>query len=162
MRKIIISSVLDDTFRDELERIVFFNLEQPSVAARVVESVHRYGVPSIVHLAGTLRFRVKAFGLLQTLYALDETESVPRLVGVAMFTRESPSSIVVLHLAVHEDYSSQGKWAATGVVAQLLGAIRGAARRTHGVRRMRVLYPHEFRFPLSDRLAGSPSRAPAM
>jgi hypothetical protein len=105
-------------------------------------------VPSIVDVAGTLRFHVDAFGELQTLYAFDETEAVPGLVGVAMFTRESASSMVVLHLAVHEDYTSQGKWAAAAVVAQLLVAIRGAASRTRGVRSLRVLYPHEIRFGL--------------
>jgi hypothetical protein len=160
MRKIHISSVLTDTFRDELERIVFFNREQSSVAAGVVESVHRYGVPMIIEVAGKLRFSVKAFGMLQTLYALDTTEAATQLAGVAMFTRESPMSMLLLHLAVHEDYTSQGKWAATGVVAQLIVAIRNVASRTHGIRRLRALYPHEIRFALVKCSDGSRTHSP--
>lgn len=150
MHRIRISSQLAASFRDELERIVFFNPGQPAVAGNLVESVHRYGVPSIVEADGVLRFRVAAFGTLQTLYALYGTAATPQLVGVAMFTRESPSSMVVLHLAVHEDYSSQGRWADTSVIAQLVGAIRSAAQQTRGVRQLRILYPHEIRFALRE------------
>jgi hypothetical protein len=150
MRKIRLASLLPSSFRDELERIVFFNPEQNSVEKPLVASLHRYGIPSIVEEDGCLRFRVNAFGMLQTLYAFDETEEIPRLVGVAMFTRERRASMVVLHMAVHEDYTSQGKWTEVGVVAQLVSAIRGVALRTHGIRSLRILYPHEIRFELRE------------
>ena len=145
MRKIRVSSLLPVSFRDELERIVFFNPEQNLVIAPLLASVHRYGVPSIVEDGGCLRFRVNAFGSLQTLYAFDETNEPARLVGVAMFTRESTASIVILHLTAHEDYTSKGKWADVAVVAQLVAAIRDVALRTHGIRTVRILYPHEIR-----------------
>ena len=144
MRKIRVSSELPVSFRDELERIVFFNPEQRLVTVPLVASLHRYGIPSIVDDGVCLRFRVDSFGLLQTLYVLDETEIPTRLVGVAMFTRESTSSIVILHIAVHEDYSLQGKWADVAVLLQLVDAIRWAALRTRGIRTLRALYPHEF------------------
>jgi hypothetical protein len=149
MRKIRVSSVLPVSFRDELERIVFFNPEQKLVTAPLVASVHRYGVPAIVEDGGCLRFRVDAFGPLQTLYAFDETGDPTRLVGVAMFTRESATTIVILHLAAHEDYTSQGKWAGVSVVAQLVAAIRGVSLRTHGIRTLRILYPHEIRLQVA-------------
>lgn len=151
MRTIRIASELAAIFREELERIVFFNPEQRTVAAGVVESVHRYGVPSIFEEAGQLRFAVRAFGPLQTLYALDETERTPQLVGVLMFTREHATSMVVLHLAAHEDYTSHGKHAAAAVVARMVAAVRDVALRTHGVRRLRFLYPHELRLKLRHR-----------
>ena len=155
MRKIRVSSVLPVAFRDELERIVFFNPEQSLVTAPLLASVQRYGIPSIVEDAGCLRFRVTAFGLLQTLYAFDETDEAPRLVGVAMFTRESRASLVILHLAAHEDYTSQGKWADVAVVAQLVAAIRVASLRTHGIRTLRILYPHEVRLAVRAQRSGS-------
>jgi hypothetical protein len=153
MRHIRVSSELDTTFREELERIVFFNREQRNFAECVVAVVHRYGMPSIVEEVGRLRFHVRAFGPLQTLYALDETAGRVQLVGVIMFTRESRASLVVLHLAVHEDYTVRGRHADAAIVAQLVGAVRGAALRTHGVRRLRFLYPHEFRLELHGRRA---------
>jgi hypothetical protein len=148
MRTIRISSVLHGSFRDELERIVFFNPEQNLITGRLVDLVHRYGVPVIVDEGDSLRFRVDAFGMLQTLYALDCTEPQERLVGVAMFTRLRRTSMVVLHLAAHQDYTSRGKWSSEAVVAQLIGAIRTLSLRTRGVRSLRILYPHEIRFDL--------------
>lgn len=159
MSTIRIASVLAAGFREELERIVFFNPEQPEVAERVVDLVQRYGVPSIVEESGGLRFEVRAFGPLQTLYAFDDRSAPSSLVGVAMFTRESRVSLVVLHLAVHEDYTSRGPWAHCGVVAQLVAAIRNAALRTRGVRRVRVLYPHPTTLELRPVARDAPRRA---
>lgn len=160
MPTIRIASVLPAGFREELERIVFFNPEQPAVAQRVVDLVQRYGVPSIVEDAGGLRFEVRAFGPLQTLYAFDDGTRPSRLVGVAMFTRESSVSLVVLHLAVHEDYTSHGPRAGSGVVAQLVAAIRDAGLRTRGVRRLRVLYPHPTTLELGRGRPRKPVRRP--
>jgi hypothetical protein len=143
MRKIRLSSVLPPSSRDELEHIVFFNPEQNLVTAPLLSSVHRYGVPSILEKDGCLRFCVKAFGLLQTLYALDESEDGTRLAGVAMFTRPRRSSIVIIHLAVHEDYTAKGRWASASVLGHLLAAIRLAGLCTRGVRTLRIPYPHE-------------------
>ena len=149
-RRIRLSSELASAFRDELERIVFFNPEQQSVTGHLVASVHRFGAPSIVEEQDRLRFRVSALGMLQTLYAFDETDGESRLVGAAMFTRDGPATIAVLHLALHEDYTARGKWAGAAVVGRLLGAIRGAALRTHGIRRLRIPYPHEAEIELCD------------
>jgi hypothetical protein len=148
MRKIRITSVLPVSFRDELERIVFFNPEQNRVTAPLIASLQRYGVPTIVEEKGCLRFRVNAFGRLQSLYAFDVVDTPPRLVGVAMFIREKPSSIVVLHIAAHEDYTSQGKKADVAVVSQLLVAVRNASARTHGVRTLKILYPREIKLDI--------------
>jgi hypothetical protein len=143
MRKIRVSSVLPVSYRDELERIVFFNQEQQIVTAALLDSVNRYGIPMIVEENGCLRFRVNAFGILQSLYAFDDTTEPAQLVGVAMFVRDAPASIVVLHLAVHEDYTSRGKWSEASVVIRLVDAIRNASLRTHGIETLKIFYPHE-------------------
>jgi hypothetical protein len=148
MHNIRISSLLGGSFRDELERIVFFNPEQGLITRTLVDLVRRHGVPAIVEEGDYLRFRVDAFGMLQTLYAIDSTEAPERLVGVAMFTRARRDSMLVLHLAVHEDYTSHGKWSSAGVVARLIAAIRDLSLRTRGVRSLRILYPHEIRLAL--------------
>ena len=157
MRKIRVSSVLASSFRDELERIVFFNPEQSLVTGPLLTSIQRYGIPSVVEDDHGLRFSVKAFGLLQTLYAFDDDEEGARLAGVAMFTRPRRTSIVIIHLAAHEDYTAKGKWSNASVVGHLVAAIRAASLRTRGVRTLRIPYPHEVRLDLHTH---PPSRAP--
>lgn len=151
MRKIRITSLLPRSYRDELERIVFFNPEQGLITGTLVDLVRRYGVPAIVEDGDHLRFRASAFGMLQTLYAMDSDEEPERLVGLAMFTRAKRGGMLVLHLAVHEDYSSRGKWGGEAVVAQLFAAIRNLSLQTRGVQSLRILYPHDVRFDLRTR-----------
>ena len=158
MRRIRVSSLLPASHREELERIVFFNPGQGLVTAPLLASVHRYGVPTIIEEDGCLRFRVEAFGPLQTLYAFDDSASPARLAGVAMFTRENRVCIVVLHLAAHEDYTAKGRWANAWVVSHLVAAIRSAGLRTRGVRSLRILYPHETRMELGPRRLPRPVR----
>jgi hypothetical protein len=148
MRKIQISSVLPVSFRDELERIVFFNPEQSLIAVPLIASIQRYGMPAIVEEEEKLRFSVSGVGRVQSLYALDETEPPARLVGAVMYTREEPSDLLVLHLAVHQDYTLRGRWGSANVLANLVAALRHIALHTRGVLSLHFLYPREARFEL--------------
>jgi hypothetical protein len=140
--------MLPIAYRDELERIVFFNPEQDRVTESIIDSVHRYGVPLIVEEEETLRFRVPAFGPVQTLYALDSEEQPARLAGVVMFFRESLDTVLFLHMAVHEDYGAEGVHSEMWVTPRLLTTVRNACRRVRGITCMRLLYPHEVQVKL--------------
>ena len=135
--------MLTTAYRDELERIVFFNPEQERVTTSLLDSVKRYGVPRIVEDGTLLRFRIPAFGSIQSLYAFDEGELPARLVGVVMFVRETPDTMLLLHLAVHEDYTGAGDRADAWVTPRLMAAVRSACRQTRGITTLRMLYPHE-------------------
>ena len=148
VRTIRVASTLSIGYRPELERIVFFNPEQNQVTVPLVASVRRYGIPETIESAASLRFRVRAFGEVQTLFALDDTEGVPRLAGVVMFTRESTESMLVLHLAIHEHYTARGAHARAGVTGRLLAAVRRLSMRTRGVESLRMVYPRPVRVAL--------------
>jgi hypothetical protein len=150
MRRIRISSTLPISYRPELERIVFFNPEQNQVRVPLVASIRRYGVPETVENDMYLRFKVRAFGEVQSLFAFDDMEDVPRLTGVVMFTRESTQSMLLLHLAIHQDYTYRGANASAGVTAQLLNAVRKLSLRVRGVETLRMLYPHKTQLVLRE------------
>ena len=154
MQTIRFTSVLPVSYRDELERVVFFNPNQDRVAVPLVDVVRRYGVPSIVEDGGTLRFRVPAFGLVQSLYALDETEQPLRLAGVAMFMRESADTMLLLHLAVHEAYAFGGAFVQAWVTPRLLAVVRRACLRVRGLETLRMLYPQEIQIRLQTAAKG--------
>jgi hypothetical protein len=139
-RRIRVSSLLPPPYRDELERIVFFNPEQDKVAKPVVTLVSRYGVPTIAEEADTLRFHLRGFRGIQSLYALDETATPAVLAGVVMFVREDDKTMLLLHLAVHEQYTARGKHRQAWVALRLVGAVRAICARTKGVKRLRILY----------------------
>jgi hypothetical protein len=152
VQSLLFSSVLPTAYREELERIVFFNPEQDRVTECLLDSVHRYGVPLIVEEQGSLRFRVPAFGPVQTLYALDQTVRPASLAGVVMYVRESRDTMLVLHLAVHEDYVAGSLYGEDWVTPRLLATVRTTCQRIRGITCMRLLYPHEIQVRL-DRLS---------
>ena len=143
MRTLRFSSMLPVAYRDELERIVFFNPEQGRVTASLLDSVRRYGVPSIVEDGSLLRFRVPAFGTIQSLFALDESEQPVRLAGVVMFVRETADTMRLLHVAIHEDYAGGGDRADAWVTPRLMAAVWSACRRTRGITTLHLPYPRE-------------------
>ena len=97
-----------------------------------------------------LRFKVRAFGEVQSLFAFDDMEDVPRLTGVVMFTRESTQSMLLLHLAIHQNYTYRGANANSGVTAQLLNTVCKLSLRVRGVETLRMLYPHKTQLVLRD------------
>ena len=113
-------------------------------------SVRRYGIPETVESDMYLRFKVRAFGEVQSLFALDDEEGFPRLVGVVMFTRESAQSMLLIHIAIHQDYTYRGVNANAGVTARLLNAVCELSLRVRGVETLRMLYPHETQLVLRE------------
>lgn len=143
MKRLAFSSMLPIAYRDELERIVFFNPDQDRVRKSIIDAVRRYGVPLIVEEEASLRFCVPAFGSVQTLYALDTKLRPACLAGVVMFMRECLDTMLVLHMAVHEDYGTGGVHSGMWVTPRLLTTVRRACRRVRGITCMRLLYPQE-------------------
>jgi hypothetical protein len=145
---VFLSSVLPLAHRDELERIVFFNPQQSRFIDPVLAAVNSYGVPAIVEERDRLRLSVPAFPSIQTLYALDGPRQTAELVGVTAFVRETADSMLLLHVAVHQDYSTDGPKADEWLPVRLVSAVRDICRRTRGITWLRVLYPKHARYPL--------------
>jgi len=66
-----------------------------------------------------------------------------RLAGMVVFVRETADTMLLLHVAVHEDYAGGGDRADAWVTPRLMAAVRSACRRTRGITKLRLLYPHE-------------------
>jgi hypothetical protein len=143
VRNIRISSILPVPYRDELERIVFFNPEQSKVATPLIAAVGRYGVPTITEETGHLRFHLRGFREIQSLFALDESDTPAVLAGAVMFVREQRDRMLLLHLAAHERYTARREYAGAWVALRLVAAVRSACARTKGIDFLRILYPGE-------------------
>ena len=79
-----------------------------------------------------------------------EHAGVVQLAGVAMFVREldKPDTMLLLHLAVHEDYTADGLKANEWLAARLMSVVRRICLQTRGITSLRVLYPRETQFSL--------------
>ncbi|HKZ74344.1 MAG TPA: hypothetical protein VJ011_09775 [Steroidobacteraceae bacterium] len=132
-----ITSRLGAEHRAALEQLLFFNSQQEALRERIAEVIERYGAPEIMVREGQLRIVLHGAPDAQALYAV-----LPqgRPVACALFVRSQVDRFVVLHLGVEPAWSGRGPNAGAHVILNLLRAIREAARRTRGVRRVELLY----------------------
>jgi hypothetical protein len=138
MKPFSITSRLGAEHRTALEQLLFFNPLQGSLEHRIVETIERYGAPDVQVREGTLRVSLGGRKDVQTIYALASGDGRP--IGVAIFVRESEERFVVVHLGVATDYAAGGAHAEAHLLFHLVQAIRGAARRTRGVRWVDLFY----------------------
>jgi hypothetical protein len=128
-----ISSMLDDTYRDTLEKLLFFNPGQHRVTEGIEESIVRHGAPEVRSESGLLHIQVGALGRVQALFALEARKDGDDLVGVIVYCRASLEDMVILHVAVSWRFASLGPMAEAGVALRLFQAVRQAAARLKGV-----------------------------
>ena len=131
-----ITSKLPKRQRPALEQLLFFNANQHRVRVGIEQSIATYGVPEIYEQDGSLRIRVGDIEGVQTLFAVTEAG---RLLGVAVFVRLADERFVVLHLGVEPRFG-KALDVNTPVLLRLMHEIRSAARRTHGVHRIELVY----------------------
>ena len=122
--------------RSALEHLLFFNVNQHRVRLGIQQSIETYGVPEIYEQEGFLRIRVGEVEGVQTLFAVSD---VGHPLGVAVFVRLVRERFVVLHLGVEPRLRSSLE-VNTPVLLKLMHEIRSAARRTHGVDRIELVY----------------------
>jgi hypothetical protein len=142
------TSVLETHYRDDLEGLMFFNPQQKKTLAGINRSIKDFGVPSVTVDAERLRITVEGLSDAQALYALKEKDGSVELIGVIVFVRLDPENLVLLHIAVREDYSRGGEHGEEMLVGRLVGELRAIARRIRGVRHVILKYSGGLMIPV--------------
>ena len=129
------TSELSPEYSETLERLMFFNPGQHKALATILDSLEKFGSPSIYVDDGRLRVRVEKLPEVQALFALDGDV----LVGALVYSRILLERLTVIHIAVDHDYSSSGEFAEHMLVMRMLGLLRSNARRIKGVETIRLM-----------------------
>lgn len=140
MSEIIFASRLPAACREELESLMFFHPGQIQVSGAIDEAIEEYGVPQIADDGDYLRLRVGETFEVQNLFALVGNGDQTDLAGVAVYLRTDIETIVLLHIAVKEEYSFAGSRPREMVTMRMLAKLREIARQIKGVRHIVVLY----------------------
>ena len=125
------TSMLKPGYSKALEQLMFFNPAQKTVLSAIADSIETYGEPIVYNDGEHLRVEVKKLGIVQTLFALDGDI----LAGVLLYSRVSLERLVVIHIALDEDYSSSGKFAKKLLVMRMSQQLRESARRIRASKR---------------------------
>lgn len=130
------TSALKPEYSKDLEQLMFFNPGQQTALAAILDSVERFGTPSVYEDGGCLRVKVEKLAEVQTLFALDDE----RLAGMLVYSRVSLELLAVIHIAVGEDYSSHGRFSHKMLVMRMLELLRNNTRRIKGIDTIRVMF----------------------
>lgn len=144
--------------RAALERLVFFNEHQYRVRGVLREVIERWGCPEIVEEDGFLRVQVAGNAAVQCLFASQARASSLRPLGVVVYVRDCAERITVLHVGLAADYAAGGRQADAHLLGRLLHEVKRVARRTAGIRAVKVAY-REVRRPAADAGFGPPGLA---
>jgi|SRR5262245_13606569 len=151
MSEFVLQSSLPARYHGALEQLVFFNPRQAVAHSGIARAVETYGMPAIVTDPAGLRVVVGRRDDVQCLFAMRVVNNDLQLAGMVMYLRTSPEEITVLHVGVAER-STRTRRAGLEVVTALIRAVRAAAHRLRGVRRLSMVYlqGREFRVPLAS------------
>ncbi len=142
------TSILSIKYREDLERLLFFNPQQKKALPGIYRSINTYGLPGIVEEKERLRVSVEGLPESQTLFALVRQGDETILAGVMVYSRVSVETIVLLHIAVLEDYSRTGKYADQMLVLRLTTQLREIAKKIKGVQSITLQYASGLMIPV--------------
>lgn len=138
--KIYFTSLLEKEYMGDLERIMFFNPQQVKVSPDIVKSIERFGEPKIIVEGDHLRIMVGAFTDVQVLFAFSGKNENGELVGFMIYTRTDIRNIVILQIAVTEEYSFSGKQRNQRLVIQFITKLRDIGRLLKGLETITLIY----------------------
>ncbi len=128
-------SKLKQEYQEELEQLVFFNPGQQSARDAIVDSLEKFGAPSIHTVDGYLRIKLEKLNDVQTLYALDGD----KLAGLLIYSRVSHEYLTMIYIIVDQDYSSHGKFEQKKLVLRMIMLLRKIARRIKDVKYVKII-----------------------
>ena len=140
MGTILITSRLGEDYRGDLERVMFFNPKQQYAENAIRSCVEDYGIPEIVTENGYLRIRLESFSIAQTLFLIDRTDLEDSLAGVIVYVRDGTDDLLILHVAIAEDYILRGPIITARLVWDLLRHVIESASRISGIKNIKLVY----------------------
>jgi hypothetical protein len=133
------SSTLPADRLEELETLMFFHPQQEEHESSINASILSYGFPKIIQESNQLRVGIEGKEV-QTLYAFVHRENLEDLAGVIVYTRTSPDTLALLHMAVKPEYSYADGYKNELVLVRMLAQVRSIAKRIKGVKKLSIAY----------------------
>ena len=150
MREFYFSSKLSRKYNKALEKLLFFNKKQAFFIRDIEKSIEEYGAPRIVADGETLRIKTGSINDVQNLFAFDSKAEDANLIGFILYFRPTLKKMIVLHIAVDENYTLDGKFSDQTLTIQLINKVREIALKIKGIEFLSIAYGRDFTIPIRE------------
>ncbi len=139
-KKVHFTSLIKKEYKGDLEKVMFFNPQQGKISPDIVESIDRFGEPRIIIEGNHLRIEVGSFTDVQSLFAFNGDSENAKLIGFMIYTRTDFRNIMILQIAVSEEYSFTGEHRNQKLVIQFITKLRDIGRLLKGLETITLIY----------------------
>jgi hypothetical protein len=150
MREFYFSSKLSRKYYKALEKLLFFNEKQALFIRDIEKNIEEYGVPRIVADGETLRIKTASINDVQNLFAFDREAEDADLIGLIVYFRPTLKKMIVLHIAVDENYTFDGKFSDQTLTIQLIDKVREIALKIKGIELLSISYGRDFTISIRE------------
>jgi hypothetical protein len=133
-------SKIDRRYREELDRLFYFNGNQKKWEAVVEQSIIDYAYPVLMEKNGKVAIGYEDKGIGQSLHILDSDRPDASLIGVVIYTRESVDTITIIHLVLHEQCSEILKKSGVNIGLMVIRSLIPRFKKLKGVNKLRFYY----------------------
>jgi len=140
MNPVFFSAYADFRHMKDLENLLFFNKNQKNYSKQIDKSVTRFGYPRIILDDKRIRVEIEGIEGTQNLFIFDADGDDSSLLGVLIYYRQSIEKITILHIAVVEDCSANGKYAQEFITMRLINRLKEDSAKIKGIELLSFAY----------------------
>jgi hypothetical protein len=131
---------IDKRYRDELDRLFYFNGNQKKWEEAIERSIEEYAYPKLKEKKGKIAIGFENMSIGQTLHILDSDRPDAALIGVVIYTRESKNTITIIHLVLHERCREILKKSGVNISLIVIQSLIPIFKKLKGVNKLRFYY----------------------
>lgn len=137
---IFFKSKIDLSYKEELDRLFFFNGNQRKYEEVVEQSIDDYPMPILKEYSNKVAIVFKENGIGQTLHIMDSNRSDAELIGVVMYVRDSVDTITIVHMVLHEECKAILKRSNVNIALIILERLIANFKKLKGIKKVRFYY----------------------
>jgi hypothetical protein len=139
-KNIILKSKIKTKFRNNLKNLIFFNTQQSKVTSGIIASIEKYGSPVILENNNFLTVGIDKLEGVQSIFAVEYSDGREILAGVLLFYRASLKEIVLLHIAIAEEYTLSATKGKSYLASEMIMHLKNIGRSLKGVEYITIYY----------------------
>ena len=129
-------SSLPSSFKNDLEKLFFFNKEQAVVYSKIEIALEKYGNPKIINIDNNIWIVLEKMNDCQNLILLENNEGKFNILGIALHSRVSKNRAEVIHLAIDQERNNED----LDILSKLMGEIFRIYKRIKGIETIEITY----------------------